>query len=142
MIKENARPFTLQDSDKALWVERIWLVAAVFGSFEPFGIYASKKEVPVLVLKAFCMFIFSPLMMSPDFWPYALEITFFGTAFGSVGWIVCLCVNTHLDYGTEMFGPIFGSFLTAGAVGSFAFNQVLFAQIFDSYATTNSLTGV
>ena len=82
------------------------------------------------------------LMIYPDMVPHSLEIATYGAAYCASGWLVCLCIFVHREYGTEKFGPIFGSFLTAGAAGLYAFDEVLNAQIWEGYAPTDNYTHV
>lgn len=86
-----------------------------------------EKEHNLLVMKAFITVVALAVMIYPGAVPYALEISAGGTAFASSGWLVCLSIFCHREYGTEMYGPIFGSLMTAGAAGYYAFNEVLFA---------------
>lgn len=124
-------------------MERGFLVFLVIGSLEPFLMQPGQRQAQeFLAVKAFLHVVFMSLLIYPDMVPHALEIATYGSAYTGAGWIVCLCVFVHREYGTDKFGPIFGSFLTAGAAGFFAFNEVLFAQVFEGYAPTNSVTGV
>jgi len=135
MIKENARPFSLGDVDESIFNERIYLVFLVVGAWEKYLIYKAEKEAHIFMMKSFAFTIALALMMNPDSVPYALSITTGFTAALAGGWLICIAVFVHREYGTDMFGPIYGSFLTAGAAGFYAFNEVLYAQVFESYAT-------
>ena len=92
----------------------------------------------VMCIKAFLMIPCLMVMMKPEMFPHAFNITVFISAYSSSGWLVALSTFVHEEYGTGMFGVIFGSFLTAGAAGLFAFNEILYAQVIEGYAEYDS----
>lgn len=50
-------------------------------------------------------------------------------AFAEGGLMATLASFCHEEYGTENFGVLYGTMLTFGAAGLFAFDQILFDQI-------------
>jgi len=59
-------------------------------------------------------------------------------SFAEGGTLVALASFVHEEYGTEEFGILLGTFLSFGAVGLFAYDEVFFPNIFDWYATENA----
>ena len=57
-----------------------------------------------------------------------------GVAFAHGGFLVAASAFVNEEYGTQAFGLVFGSFLTAGAVGMYGFDEVFFAGIFEVFA--------
>jgi len=55
-------------------------------------------------------------------------------AFAEGGTMVALASLVHEEYGTENFGIFYGSFLTFGAIGLFAFDEIFFPNITAWYA--------
>ena len=138
MIKENTLSLALQDTDKALWGERFFSVIQITSCFEgglaDFVDQKKFRPTSVMIIKTFFLLPASLAMINPELIPYSFEIAIFGAAWASGGILNSLCRFVHEEYGTDMFGVIYGSFLTAGAFGFYACNEILFAQIFDAYA--------
>jgi len=59
-------------------------------------------------------------------------------AFAEGGLLVALASLCHEEYGTENFGILFGTMLTFGAVGLYAFDEIYFPNIFSWYATESA----
>ena len=51
-------------------------------------------------------------------------------AFAEGGMLVALASLVHEEFGTENFGLLYGTFLSFGAVGLFAGDEVFFPNIF------------
>ena len=89
MIKENTRPFALNDSEKAMWGERLFLVVQVFSCAEGglADIVDQKKMRPskVIIIKTFFLLPACLIMMKPDAIPYAFYISLFCAAWASGG---------------------------------------------------------
>ena len=87
---------------------------------------------------------FLTLLLIPSFlvMTYPVEIpiehplltTTIGVAFVHGGFLVAASAFVHEEYGTHAFGLIFGSFLTAGAIGMYGFDEVFFSGIFEMFA--------
>ena len=96
------------------------------------------RPTQALVVKTFFLLIGCACMITPSTesttMAKVLAITA-GWAFG--GCLVCLAVFVNFEYGTESFGLLYGSFLAAGGFGYYAFNEVLFGQIFSEHAEAN-----
>ena len=78
MIKENVRPFALNDSDKAIFGERLFLVIQMASCFEG-GLtdFINKEKFRpsfVIVVKTFFLLPACLVMMKPDMIPYAFYI--------------------------------------------------------------------
>ena len=51
-------------------------------------------------------------------------------SFAEGGLLVCLSSFCHEEYGTELFGVIFGTMLSFGAAGLYAMDEIYFPNIF------------
>ena len=138
MIKENARSMAQHDVDATLAIERYFVVGAILSAFET-GMMTSGKARPTqaLTIKTSFLLIGCACMISPStestLMAKILAVTS-GWAFS--GLLVCIAVFVNFEYGTESFGILYGSFLAAGGFGYYAFNEVLFGQIFSEHAET------
>ena len=59
-------------------------------------------------------------------------------SFAEGGLLVALASLVHEEYGTESFGVLYGTMLTFGGVGLYAFNEIFFPNIFDWYSVENA----
>jgi len=59
-------------------------------------------------------------------------------SFAEGGLLVALSSFVHEEYGTENFGILFGTMLTFGGIGLYAFDEIFFPNIFAWYAVENA----
>lgn len=59
-------------------------------------------------------------------------------SFAEGGLLMALASFVHEEYGTEEFGILFGSLLTFGAVGIYAFDEAFFPSVFRRYFEENA----
>ena len=62
-------------------------------------------------------------------------------SFAEGGLLVALASFCHEEYGTENFGIIFGTMMTFGAVGLFAYDELMFPNIYEWFAQETSYGG-
>ena len=110
-------------------VERCFLVATVISAFEG-GFMVTKLQTRMrpsylIVVKTFVLIVACAVMISPSTTTMA-KISAYCAGWALGGVLVGLAVYVHEDYGTEAFGLLYGSFLTAGGFGFYAFNEILF----------------
>ena len=55
-------------------------------------------------------------------------------SFAEGGLLVAMASFCHEEYGTENFGIIFGTMMSFGAVGLFAYDELMFPNIFEWFA--------
>jgi len=55
-------------------------------------------------------------------------------SFAEGGLLMGLASFVHEEYGTEEFGMLFGSLLSFGAIGIFAFDETLFPSVANRFA--------
>ena len=95
MIKENVRPFALNDAEQALWGERLFLVIQMFSCWEGgvASIADQKKMRPsaVLIVKTAALLPACLVMIKPDAIPYAYNICLICAAWASGGILPSLC---------------------------------------------------
>lgn len=62
-------------------------------------------------------------------------------SFAEGGLLVALASFCHEEYGTENFGIIFGTMMSFGAVGLFAYDELMFPNIYEWFAQETSTGG-
>ena len=140
MVLENTGPFSLHDTDMALKCERTFQVVEVIGAFSiGFLLTAIRHRISPSGVICFLTLLMVPsylVMTFPDKIPIQqpLLMTTIGVAFVSGGFLVAASAFVHEEYGTQVFGLIYGSFLTAGVAGMYGFDEVFFAGIFEMFA--------
>ena len=78
-------------------------------------------------------------MISPTSFSFdAMQVAVGSAAFAEGGLMVALASLVHEEYGTELFGVLYGTFLTFGAVGLYALDEIFFPNIFAWYGEENA----
>ena len=78
-------------------------------------------------------------MISPNSFSFdAMQVAVGSAAFAEGGLMVALASLVHEEYGTELFGVLYGTFLTFGAVGLYALDEIFFPNIFAWYGEENA----
>ena len=113
--------------------------AVVTGSLMTF--FRSKLSPSLLIVLIVFIALFGQLAM---IWPGMVTITepmriaVATAAFAEGGLLVALSSFVHEEYGTENFGLLFGTMLSFGGIGLYAFDEVFFPSIFAWYAEENA----
>lgn len=78
-------------------------------------------------------------MIAPHSFSFdAMQVAVSSAAFAEGGLMVALASLVHEEYGTENFGLLYGTFLTFGAVGLYALDEIFFPNIFAWYSEENA----
>ena len=140
LFDENAMDLGLHDEDKENDIQQAYSVyevvgAVVTGSLLTF--FRSKLRPSAMIVLLIPVGMLGMLgMVYPSI---AIGDAMFtaaaAAAFAEGGIMVSLASLVHEEYGTENFGIFYGTFLTFGAVGLYAYDEIFFPNIMTWYAS-------
>lgn len=112
-----------------------WTLVGSFGTgvfLTLFRLYFS----PSLLLAMFCFLlaVSQVLMFFVNILPIAHWLAMFLTALAYGSSFSLMGIIAHESYGIESFSKILGSFMTAGAVGLFIYEQLIFISFYSFFA--------
>jgi hypothetical protein len=139
MFDENAQALGLQQDARQEMIEDTFSVYEVIGAFVcgmVLTLFRSKFRPSLMII--YCaligcvgqMSMIYPSAMGID----AMQFAVATAAFSEGGLMVSLASLVHEEYGTENFGILYGTFLSFGAVGLFALDEMYFPNIYDWYS--------
>ena len=141
MHDENSEILSLKNEEQQTKIEETFGVYEVMGAFVMGSIltfFRSKVRPSLIVVFVVLIAFFGQLaMVWPESCTFAdpMIVAVASSSFAEGGLLVALACFCHEEYGTENFGIIYGFFLTFGAVGLFALDEIFFPGIVQWYAS-------
>ena len=93
----------------------------------------------MIVLLMIVGFLGQVTMIYPEYFDDAMKLAVASASFVEGALMVTLASFVHEEYGTENFGLLYGTFLTFGAAGLYANDEVFFPNLVDWYSEENAV---
>ena len=138
LFDENAAVLGLNDDARQEMIEDSFNVYEVIGAFGiglVLTLFRGTFRPSLMVLICTIVGCAGQIgMMYPDAMGFdAMQMAVQCSAFAEGGTLVALASLVHEEYGTENFGTLYGTFLSFGAVGLFALDEIFFPNVISWY---------